>query len=97
MQVLGAAAGAQELGRQPVEQLGMRRRRALDAEVARRRHQAAAEMVLPDAIDPDARRQRILRTRSASRPAQSRRLRDRFAGVGAEDRRASRRRPRTLG
>ena len=49
-----------ELGGQPVEQLRMRRRRALIAEVARRADDAAAEVVLPEAVDHHAGRQRVL-------------------------------------
>ena len=45
--------------RQPVEKLGMRWGRAVKAEVAGRRHDSPAEMVLPDPVDHHPRRQRI--------------------------------------
>ncbi len=49
--------------RQPIEQFRMAGRLAELAEIAGRRHQAPAEMILPDAIDDDARRQRMIRAR----------------------------------
>src|SRR5262249_49392797 len=52
--------GIHELGGQPVQQLGMRRRRALESEVVGRADESAAEVVLPDSIHHYARRQRIL-------------------------------------
>ena len=52
--------------RQVVEQLGMRRPLAGDAEVARRVDQAGAEMPLPDPVDDDAHRDRLRRIASAS-------------------------------
>ena len=45
---------------QPVEQLGVRGKLAGDAEVAGRAHQAAAENLLPEAVDDDAGGQRML-------------------------------------
>ena len=48
-----------ELRRQPVEQLRMRRRRSLRAEIFARFDEAAAEELLPGAVDRDARRQRV--------------------------------------
>ena len=54
----------------PVEQLGMRRQRALAAEVLRRGDDAAAEMHAPDAVDDDARGQRIAAARQPAREAQ---------------------------
>ena len=55
-----APAGADELGGQPVEQLGMRRPAAQAAEVAGRGNQTAAEMILPDAIHHHAGGERII-------------------------------------
>src|SRR6185369_7719673 len=43
-----------------VEQLGMGRRRAADAEIVRRLDDALPEMVLPDPVHEDARRERIV-------------------------------------
>ena len=48
---------------QIIEQFGMRRRLAADAEVVGRLHQPAAEVILPDAIDHHAGRQRIVGAR----------------------------------
>ena len=50
-----------EFGREPVEQFGMRGRRALQAEIVLGLDQAATEIRLPKPIDPDARRERICR------------------------------------
>ena len=58
--------GADELGRQPVEQLGMLGRLALHAEVFLGLDDAVAEIGLPEAIDGDARGERMLRHRPAS-------------------------------
>ena len=52
----------------------MRRRLALRAEVVRRRHEAPAEVVLPDAVDHHAGRQRVASGRSASSASCSRPL-----------------------
>ena len=49
-----------KFGRQPVEQLGMGGRLAQPAEIAGRADQAATEMILPDPVDDDASRQRIV-------------------------------------
>ena len=49
-----------ELDGQPVEQLGMRGKLAADAEVAGRADQAGAEDLLPEPVDRDAGRQRVL-------------------------------------
>ena len=51
---------------QPVEQLGMAGRLALDAEVLGGLDQADAEVLLPEAIDGDARGQRVVRRQPAS-------------------------------
>ena len=58
-QALPAPAGRHELRRQPVEQLGVRRRFALEAEVLRRGDQAPAEELLPDRIDGHAGGERV--------------------------------------
>ena len=50
----------EQLAGQPIEQLRMARRLAQAAEVAAAIHQAAAEVILPEAIDHHARRQRIV-------------------------------------
>jgi hypothetical protein len=47
-------AGTDQLGREPIEELGMRRRLSLDAEVFGSVDQPGAEMVLPDPVDGDA-------------------------------------------
>ena len=53
------AAGHEVVG-QPIEQCRVRRRLAKDAEIGRRGHQAAAEMVHPKAIDQHAGDQRMV-------------------------------------
>src|SRR5437762_2207269 len=58
-----APALTDELDGQPVEELGMRRPCAGGAEVARRRDEAAAEMIVPDPVHHHARGERILGTR----------------------------------
>src|SRR5215468_5766445 len=55
-----APAAFDELDRQPVEQFGMGRALTSRAEVFRRRYQSSAEILLPDAIDDDARGQRVV-------------------------------------
>ena len=55
MQVLEAPAVLHQLDRQPVEQLGMRRRVALCAEVFAARDDPCAKVRLPDAVHLDAR------------------------------------------
>ncbi len=64
---LHAPAALDELERQPVEQLRMRRRLAHLAEVARRADDAFAEMMLPDPVHHHARGQRIVRATRATR------------------------------
>ena len=61
-----APAAGDELPCQPVEQFGMRRPVALQAEIVFRGDQALAEIGLPDAIDRHARRQRMVAARPAS-------------------------------
>ena len=60
MHRLQAAALSQELAGQPVEQLGMRGRTPRETEVTRRAHDSLAKVILPDPIDHDASRERIL-------------------------------------
>ena len=48
-----------ELGGEPIEQFGMRRVAAHRAEIVRRGDDALAEVILPEAIDDDAGRERI--------------------------------------
>ena len=64
-------SGADQLGREPIEELGMRRRLSLDAEVLGRFDEARAEMVLPDPVDGDARCQWIFRRSQPTGQAQS--------------------------
>ena len=89
MHVLHAPAAADELGGQPVEQFGMRRALAHDAEIAGRADDAAAEVIMPDAIDHDARGQRIV---GVGEP-----LRQRGAAAGRFDIRRAARSSRAFG
>ena len=59
-QLLDVPARFAEFDGQPIEQFGMRRQFAGDAEIAGRPHEAGAEHFLPESIDGDARRERIL-------------------------------------
>src|SRR5262249_43394454 len=52
-----------ELAAQPVEQFGMRGLRPVDAKITRGADNALAEMMLPETIDKDAGRQRMVRVR----------------------------------
>src|SRR6185436_7692842 len=61
LELLHAPAARDELEREPVEELGMRRALALRAEVLARRDEPAPEDALPRAVDEDARRQRVRR------------------------------------
>ena len=61
------------LGRQPVEQFGVARRLALRAEVVARLHQADAEELLPEPVDRDAGRQRVLGRHEPVRQVEPRR------------------------
>ena len=63
--------GSDELGRQPVEQLGVRRRLALEAEVLGGLHQPDAEMLLPEPVDGHAGGQRVLGRRQPAGQAQA--------------------------
>ena len=58
MQLFQAPAAFHELDCQPIEQLGVRRRFALHAEILTGGHQTRAEIGLPDAIDDSSRRRR---------------------------------------
>ena len=79
--VLHGPAMLDKLHRQPVQQLRMRGSAAARSKVARRGHQAAAEMILPDAVDHHARRERIIR--AAIQSASARRLSVvGFSGIG---------------
>ena len=75
---------ADEFGGQPVEQFRMRRLRALRAEIVLRLHDAAAEILLPDAIHGDAREQRILRVRHPAGQIQAIELAAGNLGRGSE-------------
>src|SRR5262245_37955043 len=55
-----APSAFDELDRQPIEQRGMRRLLAARTEIFRRRDQPRADILLPDAVDDHARRQRIV-------------------------------------
>ena len=57
--ILGRGRGG-EFGGQPIEQLRMRRAHAVVAEIAGGADDAAAEMMLPDAVDHDAGGHRIV-------------------------------------
>ena len=61
VQLLDRPVVLDEPGRQPIEQLGVRGPGAHRTEVVRRRHDAFAEMLLPDAVDDDAGRERVAR------------------------------------
>src|SRR5258706_7127533 len=61
MQLLEAPTVAHEFAGQPVEQSRVGRALAFQAEIARGSHNSAAEMILPDPVYHDARRQRIIR------------------------------------
>src|SRR4051812_9700303 len=49
-----------ELVRQPIEQLGMRRRLTHRAEIVARRDDSLAEMMLPKAVDNNSRGERMI-------------------------------------
>src|SRR4030095_2461315 len=51
-----------EFACQPVEQFRMARRLRSRAEIARRAHEPGPEMMLPDAVDHDARREGVIRS-----------------------------------
>src|SRR6185312_5759590 len=50
---------ADVLAREPVEERGVRRGTAVEAEVARRGHQPSTEVIVPDAVDHHPCRQRV--------------------------------------
>ena len=54
MQFFGAPALCDELCGEPIEQFRVAGCFSPDSEVARRPYQSDAEMILPDAVDPDA-------------------------------------------
>ena len=70
MQVLGAPAVVHELHSQPVEQFRMAGAVADHAEVVQAGDDAASEMMVPDAIHPDSRRQRVILRRNPLRQGQ---------------------------
>jgi hypothetical protein len=74
---LDGPAALDEADGQPVEQFGMTRFLAAIAEVVAGRHQASAEVMLPDAVDHDASRQRIVRRGDPAGQLQSPALRGR--------------------
>ena len=61
MHVLDGPPVIDESSGEPVEQLGMRRRRPQLAEVAGRAHEALSEVFLPDAVDHHAGGEGVLR------------------------------------
>ena len=73
VQVLQAPAGLHELDGQPVEQFGMGRGLAVEAEVEDRLDQRRAEVPHPDVIDRDPGRQRVVRIGDPARARASRR------------------------
>src|SRR5205085_11337077 len=85
VQRLDRPAGGEAL-RQVVEQLGVRRRLAELAEVARGADEALAEVVLPDAVDHHARRQRVVGAGDGLRQLQPAAALREWPGVGAQDR-----------
>ena len=60
MDVLEAPTVFHQLDREPIEQFGMRRPIALHSEIVRRRHNAAAEMLLPESVNDHASGQRMV-------------------------------------
>ncbi len=56
-----------EIAGERVEQFRMGRQRAANAEIARRIDQALAEQVVPNAVDPHARGERVVATRDVVR------------------------------
>jgi hypothetical protein len=69
--VLDVPAALTELDRKPVEQFGMRRPLAHDAEVFRRLNEPGSEHFVPHAVHGDARGQRIVRTDGPLRKRQA--------------------------
>ena len=94
--VLEAPTVLHELDRQPIEQLGMRRPLALHAKIVRRRHDAAAEVLLPKPVDDHPRRQRMIGPREPIGKLRAP-ARRRLAAMDARERhRLGRRRPEKL-
>jgi len=71
LQRLHVPAEADELRRQPVEQLGVTRRLGLRTEVLRRLHEAVAEELFPSAVHPHTRGQWIFRRHQPLREAEA--------------------------
>ena len=84
-QRLHAPALLDELDRQPVEQLGVRRRRAHRAEVLARLDEAAPVQRLPEAVDHHARGQRVVAADQPARQAEA--IRRQVVGHGRQRRR----------
>src|SRR5262245_2720159 len=61
MEMFQAPAVGDEFARQPIKQRGMCRPFALQPEIARRRNEATAKMILPDTVDDDASSEWVLR------------------------------------
>jgi hypothetical protein len=57
---LQAIAAIDQLAGEPVQQLAVDRHAAAEAQVVGRLHQAAAEMIVPEAIDDRAGKRRVL-------------------------------------
>src|SRR5262245_6775640 len=70
MNVFYAPAAFDEFYRQPVEQFGMGRALASRAEILGRRYQSLSEILLPYAVDNDARGQRIVPVNDPFRQAE---------------------------
>src|SRR6185295_3519040 len=70
-ELLATPAIALKLRRQPIKQLGIRRRFPAHAKVLWRVDQATTEEVQPDLVHRDTRRQRILRRSNPAREVQS--------------------------
>jgi hypothetical protein len=83
MHRLDRPAALDEAAGQPVEQLRMGGRLSQAPEIARRAHEALPEMVLPEAVDQDARRERMLGGGQPARELQP-------AAAGGDGRRTAR-------
>ena len=70
-QLFEIPAALDELQRQAIQQLGIKRFLALAAEVLRRLHQTATEQALPDAVHRDPRQQRMVRCGEPARKAKA--------------------------
>ena len=71
MHLLDAPPLGDEAVRQPIEQLRVARRLALDAEVLRGLHQAGAEGELPEAVDGDAGGEGVVRADEPAREGEA--------------------------